>query len=89
MNEGVSLLSKPTNFSVVQLLERKYPGVVFQGDSLHILVTRLQNLQQLLHGNRIDDLSMELSEICEEMLGVLTHYESVCNKHKIALPYTK
>lgn len=89
MSENVQLLSRPINFAVVQLPGRKYPGVVFQGDSLHSLVTRLQNLQQLLQSDGIEDLNIELSEICEQMVDVLTHYEFVCNEQKIALPYPK
>ncbi|MFZ6768546.1 DUF6959 family protein [Undibacterium sp. Di26W] len=89
MNENVKLLSKPTNFAVVQLLERKYPGVVFQGDSLHSLVKKLQRLQLLLNSNCIEDLNIELGEICEDMAAVLTDYESVCREQKIALPYPK
>ncbi|MFZ6760665.1 DUF6959 family protein [Undibacterium sp. Ji50W] len=89
MSERVTLLSKPTNFAVVQLVERKYPGIVFQGDSLHSLVIRLQNLQLLLRSNRIDDLDIEPGEICEQMRDALTHYEFVCSEQKITLPYPK
>ncbi|MFZ6653872.1 DUF6959 family protein [Undibacterium sp. TJN19] len=89
MSDDVKLLSSPKNFAVVQLLERRYPGIVFQGDSLHSLVIRLKNLQQLLRNDCIDDLNIELIEICDEMAAVLNHYELVCSEQKIALPYTK
>ncbi|MFZ6759280.1 DUF6959 family protein [Undibacterium sp. Ji50W] len=87
MNENVKLLSKPTNFAVVHLLERKYPGVVFQGDSLHSLVKKLQRIQLLLNSNCIEDLNIELGEICEDMAAVLTDYETVSRtKDSVTLP---
>jgi hypothetical protein len=35
MANSVELLSRPVNFAVVQLAERKFPGVVVQGDTLY------------------------------------------------------
>ncbi len=51
MSEIVVLLSGPTNYAVVQLPGRKFPGVVIQGDSLHAMVGRLAELQKLAGSN--------------------------------------
>jgi hypothetical protein len=37
------LLSEPKNYAIVQLPQRRFPGVVFQGDSLNILINGHQS----------------------------------------------
>ncbi|WP_413813982.1 DUF6959 family protein [Rhizobium sp. Leaf453] len=37
------LLTPSHNYAVVKLPERSHPGVVFQGDSLHVLLTDISN----------------------------------------------
>ena len=53
MDDVAKLLSKPTNYAVVQLPGRSYPGTVIQGDSLQTLVLRLQEVRQMLDSNQI------------------------------------
>ncbi len=48
MTMEVKLLTLPTNFAVVQLPERSFPGVVVQGDTLNSIVESLTNMQLLL-----------------------------------------
>ena len=87
MSEAVELLSRPMNFAVVQLPERKFPGIVVQGDTLNGLVRRVERMSELLNANKIDDLGAEMDDLREELSCALTHYESVCTQRGIALPY--
>lgn len=89
MSEEVQLLSRPTNFAVVQLPGRTYPGVVMQGDSLHALVCRLKKVADLSRAKEDDELAAEIEDIREPLLEALECYESVCAQRGIALPYPK
>jgi hypothetical protein len=88
------LLSPPVNFAVVQLPERKFPGVVCQGDTLFYLVSELTEFVHLLETGRLEDEQLEdiaigLKSMRDQLGSVLTHYETVCNDRKITLPYSK
>jgi predicted RNase H-like HicB family nuclease len=89
MSTDVKLLSRPVNFAVVQLPGRQFPGVVVQGDTLHSLVQRVDELLQLLRSGDVDELSAGISNISEQLTEAKTHYESVCAGLGIRLPYNK
>ena len=42
--DDVKLLSEPTNYAVVHLPGRAFPGVVFQGDSLDGIIADLEEV---------------------------------------------
>jgi Family of unknown function (DUF6959) len=46
ISEHAELLTPPGNYAVVQLPGRKFPGVVFQGDSLAALCEQTANLAE-------------------------------------------
>jgi len=48
MTKFAELLPPPRNHAVVQLPERKFPGVVFQGDSLNSLFGALEGIHRKL-----------------------------------------
>lgn len=82
----IKLLSEPTNYAVVQLPGRAFPGVVFQGDSLHILIGEIEEAAAAKDdGAR----SACLEEIIERLRGVRSHYETVLHREGIKLPYVK
>jgi predicted RNase H-like HicB family nuclease len=89
MSTDVKLLSRPVNFAVVQLPGRQFPGVVVQGDTLHSLVQRVDELLQLLRSGDVDELSAGISNISEQLTEAKTHYEIVCAGLGIRLPYNK
>lgn len=89
MSEQVELLSRPVNYAVVQLPERNFPGVVVQGDTLNALVQQLERMAGLLAASQVDELAAEIADMREQLLGAVTHYESVCVARGIALPYRR
>ena len=84
---SVRLLSKASNFALVQLTERHSPGVVFQGDSLHSLVQQLRRMELLLRAGDLVELQDEIVGTREQMDAVLRHYEKSCLDLGIRLPY--
>ncbi len=88
MTETAKLLSLPTNFAVVQLPERRYPGVVVQGDTLTNLVSQLTRMKALLKTGDLNELAGEIDDVKETLVDALSHYKSICAKHSIGLPFT-
>ncbi len=87
MEDTVQLLSPATNFAIVHLPGREFPGVVVQGDTLNGLVRNLKRMAQLLDKGDLEELADELSLITEPLLDALYHYEHVCTERVIHLPY--
>jgi hypothetical protein len=87
MSDTPVLLTSPHNFAVVQLPERKYPGVVVQGDTLHGLVQRLVVMKTQLSSGELDQLQGEIEDMRDLLAGVLASYEAVCQQNSVALPY--
>ncbi|MCJ8159891.1 DUF6959 family protein [Sphingomonas sp. LaA6.9] len=82
----VKLLSEPTNYAVVHLPDRRFPGIVFQGDSLHILIKDLEHV-----ANEIDPLEKEaeLAYVIERLREVQAHYDAVLDREGIEPPYAR
>jgi uncharacterized protein DUF6959 len=88
MSEGAELLSRAINYAVVQLPGRRFPGVVIQGDSLRILVGRIEELQRLAEPHGDEELLLGLAEIHDELNSARVHYERICQERGIAPPYS-
>ena len=87
MNTQIRLLSDASNYAVVQLEERHFPGVVFQGDSLHILVQDVMEIETLFQNDRREELGECIHNLRQNLAAVKARYEAVCKAHDIALPY--
>lgn len=89
MTQKLELLGRPVNFAVVQLPERKYPGVVIQGDTLNGLVRRLEEMKDLVKSDQLEDLTTEIEEVREQLSAARDYYEATCAERGIELPYLK
>lgn len=87
---AAKLLTPPHNYAVVQLPDRNYPGVVFQGDSLSCLFNSLQRVHADIQNPESRDEAIEvLGYVCDDIRLVLEDYEMVLGKTGIKLPYFK
>jgi hypothetical protein len=85
-NESVArLLTPPHNYAVVQLPDRQYPGVVFQGDSLSILCERLAAAEQAAAGTAVHH---DIACISEDLESVLRSYIHVLSERNIQIPFS-
>jgi hypothetical protein len=82
------VLSDGGNWSIVQLPERKFPGVVVQGDSLSILVAELASALAALQAGNTVGAEDELAATLDQLSAVKRHYEAVLGEHGIELPYS-
>ena len=80
----VRLLTEPRNYAVVQLPERRFPGIVFQGDSLQALIKDLEVVlvEPTATAGVVRDV---IDRLCE----VRTFYEATLERHGIELPYIR
>lgn len=87
MKEAVHLLSSPTNYAVVQLPGRQFPGVVVQGDTLHSIIAQLQNIRQHVEADKKIEALGELTDISEQLSMAISRYITTCESNKIELPF--
>jgi hypothetical protein len=89
MTEMATLLSPATNYAVVQLPGRKLPGIVVQGDSAHNLLAQISTIQKLASKYADEDLDAEIEGLRDLLSDAVSHYEMVCSRQGIQLPYSK
>lgn len=89
MSDEPKLLSPAFNFAVVQLPGRNYPGVVVQGDTLNRIVSSLARMERLLQARDYSELAGEIEILHEDLGDARSHYEKVCKRLGIDLPYPK
>jgi predicted RNase H-like HicB family nuclease len=89
MTDCARLLTPPYNFALVQLPERQYPGVVFQGDTLHSILADVGEMQKLLVNRELAQLSEELQSLLEKLSAIQNSYEHVCFEQGLGLPYPR
>jgi hypothetical protein len=85
----LEVYSETSNYGVVRMPGRAFPGSVIQGDSLSILCDLARSMQRRavqIGDSELVDESAELLQVLEDRLH---HYEQVLSEHGIRLPYTQ
>ena len=83
------LLSPPYNYAVVQLPERRFPGIVFQGDSVSGWLLELEEVEASLAEADLDMANETLRDMHRRLSGLLKGYEAICHREGLGLPYVK
>jgi hypothetical protein len=81
------LLTDPTNYAILQLPGRKYPSVVFQGDSLHALIAQMQYALAAARKYSDDALNVELEDVLDSLSAAETKLKLVCEAQGLELPW--
>ena len=89
MAEAAKLLLDARSYAVVQLPGRRFPGVVFQGDSLHNLHLQIASLRKAASKHNDRELRAELDDIFDNLSEIVKSYERICEREGIELPYLK
>ena len=79
----VRLLSPPSNFAVVHLPGRHFPGVVIQGDSLNNLIGVLESAIAETDPQEREDC---LAEVLGQLRAARSRYEDVLQEVGLTLP---
>ena len=85
----IDVLSETVNCVVVQMPERKYPGLVLQGDSLRILLDSAEEICGLCASAGSSELSEAASSLKEKLAGYVSAYEQAMKEAGRELPYPK
>ncbi|MBP7947553.1 MAG: hypothetical protein KA191_16005 [Verrucomicrobia bacterium] len=83
----VAVLSETSNCPVVQLPDRKYPGVVLQGDSLRILLDSAEEIRELSAKVQDAELSDAVASLKEKLAGYVSVFEQTMKANGRDLPY--
>ena len=89
MNASAKILEVGGNGAVVQLPERKFPGLVVQGDSLAILASNVEELRESIAKKDSSEVEASLAMLERSLNERVEFYESVLAKHQIQLPYAR
>ncbi|MDA8523444.1 DUF6959 family protein [Acidovorax sp. NCPPB 4044] len=81
MEEVVKFLGTVGNCAVVKIQERKYPGIVFQGDTVKSYIEQLTAVINSVREGRADVALEECEDIKNTLEGYLLGYEVLCRKN--------
>lgn len=85
--EQVEIFSDNVNSAVLRHPERRFPGILVQGDTLYGLCQRADVVCQKLSYNSpgFD----EMNNLRNALRGLLNHYKSVLGEHDLSLPFSE
>ena len=85
----LDVFSEASNFGIVRMPGRRFPGCVIQGDSLSILLSAAEVVWRESQGINNQSLSEAACELYNALKSRLDHYEQVLTGHKMELPYSR
>ncbi len=86
-SKPLEVFSEESNYGIVRMPGRRFPGCVIQGDSLSILVALAEGICKTLRTIANEQLVGEAEELRDQLQDRLNHYEKVLGEHGIELPY--
>lgn len=85
--EKCELLDSLNNSAVVRRLDRNFPGVLIQGDTLRCILDEVEELIEETVSGDLDSIS-DISKILRDrFVDLLSYYEETLVKHNIEIPY--
>jgi hypothetical protein len=75
------------NDAVVRLPGRRFPGVLIQGDSLHILRTDMAEVVEACERGDLVEAGESAGLLLASLDGLLTRYSTALERHEIKRPY--
>jgi hypothetical protein len=87
--ESVEIFSDQTNAAVLRHPDRKFPGVLVQGDTLFSLCHRADTVCAKSKSSVSEDTYSELNQLRNHLWSLLNHYKTVLGEHDIPLPFSE
>lgn len=84
----LDVFSQESNYGIVRMPGRSFPGCVIQGDSLAILLRTVMRVLDRVSRVGDEELVDDVGDVVESLRDRLQHYESVLSEHSIQLPYS-
>jgi hypothetical protein len=86
--ELVEIYSDATNAAVLKHPERKFPGVLIQGDTLYSLCQTADKACAAAKQQLSPDQFLELNELRNCLQSLLSHYKVILGEHGLPLPFS-
>ena len=81
------LLTDSGNDAVVRMPGRRFPGVLVQGDSLHMLRSDVAEMVDACERGDLDEVQESAGLLLATLDALLTRYEAALGEHGIPRPY--
>lgn len=75
------------NDAVVRMPGRRFPGVVVQGDSLHILRSDVAEVVEACERGALEEARDSVGLLLTNLDALLARYEAALGEHEIPRPY--
>jgi hypothetical protein len=85
---SVEIYSDQTNAAIMRHPDRRFPGVLIQGDSLHALCVRADEACAAAKSDLDSDAYGVLNELRNALWDYLNHYKVTLVEHQIGLPFS-
>ena len=85
--EKVEILSDETDMAVIRHPDRRYPGILVQGDTLLGMCQQADFVAKQI--GRSAPGYANLNELRNQLWSLLSHYKAVLEKHKVELPFSE
>jgi hypothetical protein len=87
----LEVFAEDSNFGVVRMPGRNYPGCVIHGDSLFILWGAARRVAEAVRDGSAwgEDFRDAVEELHDPLLGRLLHYQEVLRRAGMDLPYLR
>lgn len=85
IEKTVEVFSEETNFAVIRVFSRKYPGVLIQGDSLMDLVSTAKDAIELFEEDKGEAMAA-LTYLYEELNWRFKNYKKVLEENNTPFP---
>jgi hypothetical protein len=83
----VDILSEKVNCPIVRMPDRRFPGIVLQGDSVRNLLDLAEEISEISVSQQNPDLSAAVASIREKLAYYVAEYEHVMKEAGHDLPY--
>jgi len=85
--ELIEIYSDTTNNAIMRHPDRKFPGLLIQGDTLHAICRSLDETCSQTRGKIDDEVYSSLNELRNGFWDRLKHYRNTLELHGIELPF--
>ncbi|TWT17112.1 hypothetical protein FQY83_17385 [Luteimonas marina] len=85
----VEILSDQSNAAVMRHPERRFPGILVQGDSLHALCLQADLVCAAAKSSLTPEAYGEANDLRNKLWGYLSHYKVVLGEHQLPLPFSE
>jgi len=87
--ESVEIYSDATNSAVMRHPDRRFPGVLVQGDTLHSMCVTADAACDAARGTMSEEGFGSLNDLRNHLWALLTHYKGVLGENNIDLPFSE